>query len=93
MSAIITEYEEDLLKAEEIYNEEYNPDTSDDHQYCHEQSFKWGFQVACDWKKKQMIDKARKFLSGLKIQIADGKPHHVFDEYWMNRFVKMMEEN
>ena len=93
MSEIITEYEEGLLKAEEIYNEDYNPNTSDDYQYCHEQSFKWGFQEGCDWKKKQMIDKARKWLSGLRLQAANGKPKCVFDDYWMNRFVKMMEEN
>ena len=39
-----TEFEAMYEKSEEIYNEEYSKG-----EYCHEQSFKWGFQEGFDY--------------------------------------------
>lgn len=37
--------------SEEVYNKEYSTE-----EYCHEQSFKWGFQEGVEWDRKKLIE-------------------------------------
>lgn len=46
-----TTFEQDAKAAEKRYNEEYSTG-----EYCHEQSFKWGFQEGVDWHKSRLCD-------------------------------------
>ena len=50
--------------AEKRYEEEYSTG-----EYCHEQSFKWGFQEGVDWHKEQMMQEA-----------VEGTIDYVYDE-------------
>ena len=85
---MLTHYEELHLKAEEIYNNDYSPETSDDSQYCHEQSFKWGFQEGSEYELNYFIKKSVAWLSRLR---HDRGP--VFDEYWLNRYRNAMKDD
>ena len=44
-------------ESERIYNEEYSTG-----EYCHEQSFKWGFQEGFQFSNKKMIDNVYEWL-------------------------------
>ena len=44
-------------ESERIYNEEYSTG-----EYCHEQSFKWGFQEGFQFSNKKMIEKVCEWL-------------------------------
>ena len=51
------EFEAMYNESERIYNEEYSTG-----EYCHEQSFKWGFQEGFQFSNKKMIEKACEWL-------------------------------
>ena len=51
------EFEAMYNESERIYNEEYSTG-----EFCHEQSFKWGFQEGFQFSNKKMIDKACEWL-------------------------------
>lgn len=36
--------------------------TMEDEQYCHHESFRWGFEQGVDWAEKDMIERACKWL-------------------------------
>lgn len=45
-------YIETINESEKLWNEEYDPKAKDENCFCHEQSFKWGFQEGVDWADK-----------------------------------------
>lgn len=51
------EFEAMYNESERIYNEEYSTG-----EFCHEQSFKWGFQEGFDFAKRVMIEKVYGWL-------------------------------
>ena len=90
---MLTHYEETLLTAEDIYNKDYNPETTENSQYCHEQSFKWGFEEGANYEHKYFVEKAVNYLKTLKEQDSSGRIVSVFDEYWLKKFSDVMNED
>ena len=41
-----------INESEKLWSEEYDPKAKDENCFCHEQSFKWGFQEGVDWADK-----------------------------------------
>ena len=62
---ITDEFEAMYKESERIYNKEYSTG-----EYCHEQSFKWGFQEGFEYAKKVKIENACEWL----------------DEHWIDYF-------
>lgn len=90
---MLEHYEEIYLNAEEIYNKDYSPESSDDSQYCHEQSFKWGFQEGAEYNRDYFIEKSVTWLSRLKQARGSSISVPVFDEYWLNRYRDAMKDD
>ena len=81
-------------ESERIYNEEYLTG-----EYCHEQSFKWGFQEGFEYAKKVMIEKSymwmgQYFMECVKIENLGSCAHDitVYGQKLWDKYSKAMEE-
>lgn len=88
------EFEAMYDESERIYNEEYSTG-----EFCHEQSFKWGFQEGFDFAKKVMIEKSymwmrQHFMEFVKIENLGSCAHEItiYGEKLWDRYSKAMEE-
>ena len=77
------EFEAMYNESERIYNEEYSTG-----EYCHEQSFKWGFREGFDFAKNVMIERACKWI---KKEILDDYQGVIWGNI-VEDFRKAMEE-
>ena len=82
----------DVEQMNEACTHEYNKNYAHD-DYCHEQSFIWGFQEGVEFCENEMIDKAcdifNKILCEISIDIAT---QGVSKKDWKNIFRKRFEE-
>lgn len=61
-----SKFERMYLASEKEYNDNYSSGG-----YCHEQSFKWGFQEGSEWKEKETIEKACEYLENCTMMTED----------------------
>ena len=61
-------------------------------QYCHDASFKWGFQEGAEWMQKMMIDKACECIIKLHNWPTQYEEFAKFQEEFIKAFRKAMEE-
>ena len=83
-----------IASGERIYNEDYSTG-----EYCHEQSFKWGFQEGVQFSNKKMIEKACEWIKKRTYQdclgvspIAKLKVGYSSVEELVNAFKQAMED-
>ena len=82
------EFEAMYNESERIYNEEYSTG-----EYCHEQSFKWGFQEGFEYAKKMMIEKACEwFINNWREYVYQDGDGIVHFGHWESDFRKAMED-
>lgn len=74
-------------ESERIYNEEYSTG-----EYCHEQSFKWGFQEGFQFSNKKMIEKACECLIKFHNWPTQYEEYATLQEEFIKEFRKAMEE-
>ena len=83
-----------IARGERIYNEDYSTG-----EYCHEQSFLWGFQEGFQFSNKKMIEKALEWIKEHTYQdclgvspIAKLKVGYSSVEELVNAFKQAMED-
>ena len=70
-----TENDDEFEAYFEIYNKEYSKG-----EYCHETSFKWGFEEGSRWQKGQMMkDAIEAEVYGVQLILQDGIPKSLSD--------------
>ena len=78
-----------LNKADEIYQKDYSTG-----EYCHEQSFKWGFQEGYEATEKNLILKAKRWITKIHrvCDITDEYGYSIELRDLIASFEKSMEE-
>ena len=56
-----------INESEKLWSEEYDPKAKDENCFCHEQSFKWGFQEGVDWADKHPKRYSQEELCGIQL--------------------------
>lgn len=67
-------YEQDMIEAQKTFDEHYSTG-----EYCHEQSFLWGFQEGADYKERELKTVQRKEALLMAALVSRGERDKLLD--------------
>lgn len=75
-----------INESEKLWSEEYDPKAKDENCFCHEQSFKWGFQEGVDWADKHPKRYSQEELCGIQLEMMRQR-----DKRFINKACKYLK--